>query len=178
MCYVLSFQRDSSPVIARIISYASWHSPLISAKGFTHNRGWVNGCKINHRNSFPQLLWPWNQQSRKYAVVSDRQGSGTWNSGLCRSLCLEKSTFLSLRNFGAYPGQWLLVQCHLHISLIGITLTFSHLMNKDIYKLLISLTSYLIVSSFMHSFIHLPKYFPQYLVCPQCWARCECMHES
>lgn len=52
-CNVLSFQSDPSSVIARIISYASWHSPLISAKGFTHNRASVNGYKINHRNRFP-----------------------------------------------------------------------------------------------------------------------------
>lgn len=136
-------------------------------------------ARLTIETVFPQLLWPWNQQSRKCAVVPEKEGSETWNSGICMSLCLEKREHIvSLRNFGAYPGQWLLVQSHLHLSLIGITVTFSHLMNKDIYKLLISIASYLIIPSFVHAFIHPFKKFPQYLEYSKCWARCcECMHE-
>lgn len=92
---------------------------------------------------------------QKICCSPEREGSGTWNSGVCLSLCLEtRENILSLGNFGACPGQWLLVPCHLHRSSIGMRVTFSHIMNKDIYKLPISIVSYLIIFSCVHLFIH------------------------
>ena len=125
-CNVLSFQSDPSSVIARIISYVSWHSPLILAKGFTHNRASVNGCKINHRNSFPLATVTMKLTEQKiYTIVPEWcKVQGRETVVFVWAYVEKREHFLNLRNFGTYPGQWLLVLCHLHISL---TWHYSHI---------------------------------------------------
>lgn len=113
------------------------------------------GARLTISNSFPPAPVTMKSTEQKMCCCPWEGRFRDWKQySFYEPIFGRTEHILSLRNFGAYPGQWFLVQCHLHLSLIAIIVTFSQLMNKDIYKLLIGIASYFIILSFIHSFVH------------------------